>query len=200
MTVGTATHGHLAAHEHDPSRAQQMGVLLLIVADAAFVLSMVFTYFYLRGLNTDGGWITKGSSAMSPANGWIIAAIIVVSAIAYLWGEQGGRAGRRGRLLTGTALALVLALADLAVQVWRMVTMPGSVGTDAYNSTVMLMGGAQVFHLVITLMLGLAIYNRTRRGLVSKGSLWHARVVGYWWAWVAVSAVIVAFCTTFGTV
>lgn len=200
MTVGTATHEHLAAGEHDPSRGQQMAVLLLIVADASFVLSIVFTYFYLRGLNTDSGWIAQGSSAVSPAYGWIIAAIIAVSAVVYRWGELGFRAGRTGSVLTGTAVALVLVLADLAVQVWRMVVMPGSVGADSYNSVVMLMGGAQVFHLLVTLVVGIGIFNRTRRGLVSKNSKWHARMVGYWWLWVALSAVIVAFCTSFTTV
>lgn len=200
MTVGTATHEHVAVHDHDPARGQKMAVLLLIIADASFVLSMVFTYFYLRGLNTDGNWIAQGSSAVTPVYGWIIAAITIVSAAAYRWGELGFRAGRKGTLLSGAAVAIVLVLADLAVQIWRMVVMPGSVGTDSYNSVVMLMGGAQVFHLLITLMLGIAIFNRTRHGLASKSSKWHARMVGYWWLWVAASAIIVAFCTTFTTV
>jgi hypothetical protein len=75
-----------------------------------------------------------------------------------------------------------------------------SVGQDSYASCVMVLAGAHVFHLLITLMLGVAIFNRARRGMAADGSRWHARVVGYWWYWVAVSAVLVALTTTFTTI
>jgi heme/copper-type cytochrome/quinol oxidase subunit 3 len=199
VTTGTLTHApeHEHEHEHDQTRSQQAGVLLLIVADAFFVASLIFTYFYLRGLNTDGGWIPKGGGTLSPADGWVIAGIVALSALAYGWGERKARAGDRGKMLTGTALAMLLLLADLGVQVWRMVTMPFSVGDGSYASTIMVMAGAHVFHLLLTAMLGVAVFNRTRRGLFSVGSRWHARVVGYWWSWVAISAVAIAFTTSF---
>ena len=121
----------------------------------------------------------------------------MLSALAYGWGERRARAGDRGKLLAGTALAMVLLLADLGVQLWRMVTMPFSVGDGSYASTIMVMAGAHVFHLLLTALLGIAIFNRTRHGLISDAALWHARVVGYWWTWVAISAVAIAFTTSF---
>jgi heme/copper-type cytochrome/quinol oxidase subunit 3 len=80
-----------------------------------------------------------------------------------------------------------------------MVTMNLSVGQDSYASCIMVMSGAHVFHLLITLMLGVAILIRARRGLLT-GDGWHARVVSYWWYWVAVSAVLAALTTTFTTI
>lgn len=200
MTTSTVEHEHLAAREHDPSSSQRAGVLLLILADAAFVLSLVFTYFYLRGLNTDGGWIPKGSGTLSPGDGWMIAGVVVVSALVYRWGELGIRTGDRGRLLTGTTAAMILLLADLGLQIWRMTSLPFSVGTGSYASTVVVMAGAHVLHLVITAVLGVAVWTRTRRGLFSADTSMHVRLVGYWWYWVAISAVIIAFSTSFTTI
>ena len=199
MTTGTAVHEHSTGHDQIAKRSQQIGVLLLIAADAAFVAALIFTYLYLRGLNTDGSWLPKGAPVLGPANGWIIAAIMVLSAAAYGWGEVRSRTKGPDLLIAGTSVALVLLLADLAVQVWRMVTMNLSVGQDSYASIIMVMFGAHVFHLLITLMLGVAIWNRARRGLLT-GDGWHARVVSYWWYWVAVSAVLVALTTTFTTI
>lgn len=197
MTTGTVRQEPLAEHGHDQTRSERAGVLLLIVADVAFVLSLVFTYFYLRGLNTDDGWIPKGSATLSPVDGWLIAGLVVLSALVYRWGELRDRAGQRGQLITATAVGLILLLADLALQLWRMVTLPFGVGTGSYASMIMVMGGAHVFHLILTAVLGLAIWNRARRGLSGRAAGWQVRMVGYWWYWVAISAVIIAFTTSF---
>ena len=45
MTTGTLTHAHAHEHGHDETKSQQAGVLLLIVADAFFVASLIITYF-----------------------------------------------------------------------------------------------------------------------------------------------------------
>jgi len=199
VTAGAVHREHLTEHAHDPSRSQTAGVVLLIVADAVFVMSLVFTYFYLRGLNTDDGWIPAGSHTLSPASDWIIAAVVVLSALAYLWGERGIQAGDRGRLMIGTLLALVLLLADLGLQIWRLATLPFGAGTGSYASTVTVMAGAHLVHLLITAVLGVAIWNRARRGLFSRDSNGHVRLVGYWWAWVAMAAIVIAFTTSFVT-
>jgi heme/copper-type cytochrome/quinol oxidase subunit 3 len=193
----TTVHGNHAGHTHDVARSQRYAVLLLILADAAFVFGLMLTYFYLRGLNTDDAWIAKGTATVSPVWNWAIAAIVVVSALVYQRGERRGRAGNRDALVTGTTLALLLLVADLAVQVWRMIDMPVSIEADAYASITMVMGGAHVFHLLLTLFLGLAVWFRARRGLTAGVVGKHAALVGYWWLWVAGSAVLIALATSF---
>lgn len=196
MTTASLHENH-AEHTHDPARSQRMGVLLLILADAAFVFGLLFTYFYLRGLNTSGDWVAPHTATVSPVWNWVIAAIVVASAVVYQRAEYRGRAGDRDALVNGTRIALVLLTADLGVQVWRMVAFPVSVGTDAYASIMVVMGGAHVFHLLLTLFAGLAVWFRTRRGLTSGVAGKHATLVGYWWTWVAGSAVLIALATSF---
>jgi len=196
VTTSSVEHDH-AEHTHDVARSQRLGVLLLILADAAFVFGLLFTYFYLRGLNTNGGWIGPGDATVSPLWNWLIAAVVVASALVYQWGEHRGRAGNRSALASATSLALVLVAVDLGLQIWRILVSPGTVGDDAYNSIMVTMGAAHVFHLVLTAFAGLAIWFRTRRGLTSGVEGKHAALVGYWWTWVAASAVVIALATSF---
>ncbi len=175
---------------------QQVGILLLIIADAAFVASLMFTYFYLRGLNTDGGWIPRGSPTLSIPEAWLIALVIVASAAAYRWGQRGIWRGDVRRLMTGTTLAMTLLLADLALQIYRLATLPFVTTTGSYASVVITMAGAHVVHLLITAVLGVGIWIRARKGLFTEQSHWHVRLVGYWWTWVAVSAILFAATTS----
>jgi heme/copper-type cytochrome/quinol oxidase subunit 3 len=158
-------------------------VILVIVADAVFVLSLVFTYFYLRGLDADGGWIPRGSGTLGAGSGWVIAGVMVLSALAYRWGEFVIRAGNRGRLMTGVSLALVLLLADLALQICRLATLPftttTTTTTGSYASSVITMAGSYLVHLLLTVIVGVAIWNRARCGLFTSGDDWRVRLAGY---------------------
>ena len=113
MTAVTAGHP-LPHHESVDTvgRRWRTGVVLLMVADVAFVASLVFTYFYLRGLNTQGAWFPKGASVAPIWVGWAIAAALVASAATYRWGEIGMRAGNESRLVAAAGVAVVLVLAD----------------------------------------------------------------------------------------
>ncbi|MGZ4722220.1 hypothetical protein, partial [Oryzihumus sp.] len=66
-------------------RTQRLGVLLLIVGDAAFLLSLVFSYLYLRALNTEHGWVPPHGRTVPIGLGWVIAAVMVVSLAFYYW-------------------------------------------------------------------------------------------------------------------
>ncbi len=190
--------GHVI--EHDPPdvvfRRQRLGVILLIVADVAFVLSFVFAYLYLRGLDTEGGWLPQdGPSALGAGFGWLIAAVMVASWGCYRWAESGARAGHRERIVLGTLAAVVLVVVDLAMQVYQMVTAGFVVSDGSYASAFMALAGYHVFHLTLTVFLGLGIANRARLGRFD-GRPGHVRLVGYWWTWVVLSAIITAATTS----
>jgi heme/copper-type cytochrome/quinol oxidase subunit 3 len=178
---------------------QKMGVILLIVADVAFVLSMVFTYVYLRGLNTEGGWITKDEPrTASAALGWAVAGVMILSWAAYRWSEMGARSGQRERLLLGVGVANPLVVVDLIMQVYQMTSANLRVSYGSYASAFMALAGYHVFHLVLTLFIGVGLWNRARLGRFADNH-WHVRLVGYWWTWVAISAVITAAVTSLTT-
>jgi heme/copper-type cytochrome/quinol oxidase subunit 3 len=177
----------------------RMGVILIIVADAAFVASLVFSYFYLRGLNTQGGWLPKGSSTATIWVGWAIAAGLVLSAAAYNWGQAGLRTGNAGRLVLGAGIAVVLVVADTAGQFVQIFTFPFRVDSGAYASSVYVLAGANLFHLLLTLFIGVGLWNRARLHKYKAPGDWQVRVVGIWWTWIAGAALLSAFTTSFIT-
>ena len=71
------------------------------------------------------------------------------------------------------------------------------IGTSGYSSTVYVLAGAELFHLLITAFLGLAMFNRGRARIYSSESNWQVRLVGLWWNWIVVAAVITALTTSF---
>jgi heme/copper-type cytochrome/quinol oxidase subunit 3 len=198
MTAVTV--GDPLPHHELPStigRRWRAGVILLVTADAAFVFSLAFSYFYLRGLDTESAWLPKDTQGAAIWVGWLIAAILVASAAAYRWGQLGIHAGKESRLGTGTAIALVLVVVDIVVQIIQLGTFPFALHYSAYTSSVYVLAGANLFHLLLTLFIGLGLWNRSRLGLFSPTNDWQVRMVGIWWTWVALAAVISAVPPSF---
>jgi heme/copper-type cytochrome/quinol oxidase subunit 3 len=195
VTVGSPVLHH---EDRDTiGRRWRTGVMLLIVADAAFVASIVFSYFYLRGLNTDGHWFPKNSPIAPIWVAWVIAAGAVLSALIFRWGQQGFKPGSESRLLLGTGVAVVLILADSVGQVIQISTLPFGVSHSAYSSSIYVFAGANLFHLLLTLFVGVGLWNRVRVGQHSPVNDWQARLVGIWWTWISIAAVVSAFTTSF---
>jgi heme/copper-type cytochrome/quinol oxidase subunit 3 len=110
---------------------------------------------------------------------------------------MGLHAGNSGRLVIGTAAAVLLVLADTVGQIIQIGTFPFRVDSDSYASSAFALAGASLFHLLITLFIGVGLWNRARQGKYSVASNWQVRVVGLWWSWIAVAAVASAFTTSF---
>jgi heme/copper-type cytochrome/quinol oxidase subunit 3 len=178
-------------------RRWRLGALLLIFADASFVASLVFTYFYLRGLNTQGGWLPKDVHGASIWVGWVIACAVLLSALSYRFGERAGHAGDNARLVRGVGLAVVLVVLATAGQVVQLWTFPFTVSEGSYASTAYVLAAANLFHLLLTLFVGVGIYNRGRLQKITAGADWQVRIVGLWWTWITVAAVLSAFTTSF---
>lgn len=189
--------------EHQPEdvdvigRRWRTGVLLLILADAAFVAALVFSYFYLRGLNTEKAWLAKGQATAAIWVGWAVAAGAVLSVVIYRWAQTRLSAGNTRRFVTGALLATLVLVADAAGQVVQLVAFPFSVSASAYSSAAYTLAGANLFHLLLTIFIGLAMWNRGRLGLYSGADSWQPKVVALWWTWIAAAAVLGAFATSF---
>lgn len=198
MTAVTA--GHPLPHEEDRDsigRRWRTGVVLLMVADVAFVGSLVFSYFYLRGLNTEGAWFPAGSSLTPIWIGWAIAGGLVLSALIYRWGQLGIHVGNNGRLVLAAGLASLILVADAAAQVAQLVTLPFGLADGSYASSVYVLAAANLFHLLLTLFLGVGLWNRARLGRYAADNDWQVRIIGIWWSWIALAAIISAFAMSF---
>src|SRR6478752_3172837 len=114
-------------HIEDPEligRRWRTGTLLLILADAAFVAALIFSYLYLRGLNTENAWLAPKQNIAAIGFGWIIAGVLVVSALTYHWGYRGILAGNQSRLVAGSAVSLAVVLAAGVLQFIQLSTFP----------------------------------------------------------------------------
>ncbi len=165
------------------------GAVLLIVADASFVVALSFSFLYLHGLNTQNAFHPGDSGVASLWWPWTIAAVMVLSALAYRQGLIEHRPGRRHFLNPGLAAVVGMAIA-LVLTLVQMATFPFAVSDNAYSSAVWLLAAANLFHLLLTVFLGLGIVMRVHRRVTRGARDWHVRIVGVWFAWVCVAALI----------
>lgn len=196
IPAGTVYH---AEDVDSVGRRWRLGVLLLIFADMSFVASMVFTYFYLRGLDTEGGWLPDGAKYATIWVGWALAGGTVLSALAYRRGQIGIQTGDERRLVGGVGIAILVIIATGVAQVFQLVSFPFGIEDGAYASTTFLLAAANLFHLALTLFIGFGIWNRGRLRKYTSTNNWQVRLVGYWWTWIAVASVLSAFTTSFVT-
>ena len=137
--------------------------LLLILADASFVAALLFSYFYLRGLNTEQGVAGARTShrvdrgRLADRGGRRSLSALATggrSARSRPAASPGSWPGRRWR-------SLVL-LADAVGQVLQLATFPFGVGTAPTPPSMYTLAGANLFHLLLTAFLGVAMWNRGR--------------------------------------
>ena len=199
MTAVTEHHAESGHHEAPEviSRRDRMGVLLLIFADAAFVGALVFTWFYLRTLNQGGNWIPKDVEVVASSQSWIVTGVAGISAALMYLGLVAVRKGQVKQLLTFALLALVIIITDLYLQIQALDSFPFTIKNGTYASTMFALAGANIFHLGLTIFLGIGIVNRIRMGRYSQDDHGHVREVTYWWIWVAVASAVTSFATMY---
>lgn len=198
----SVTIGNPDLHIEDPDligRRWRTGTLLFILADAAFVAALAFSYLYLRGLNTEHAWLAPKQHFAQIWFSWLIAGVLVISAVVFHSGYRGILAGSETRLVTGSVFALATVLIAGVLQFIQLATFQFGVSDSAYSSAMYFVGGANLFHILLTAFLGLAMWNRSRRHIYSESSTWQVHVVGLWWTWIAFAAVVVSLATSFIT-
>jgi heme/copper-type cytochrome/quinol oxidase subunit 3 len=192
---------------HEPAEVvaqrQLLGVWLFIAGDAVIVGSIVFTYLYLRGLNTEGQWMPHGMHAVSAVLTWGVVLVTLLSAGAVWVGERSTRQGTGGGV--GAALAAAaLALLAAAVGVVALRHIPQVVNASSgvrqvegtYASSLLAIDGSNVIHLVLLALLGLGVAMRTAKGKISAAAPTHARLVRIFWVWVAFATTLSAVVTS----
>lgn len=165
------------------------GAVLLMVADASFVVALSFSYLYLWAVDTERAFHPANVGTASLWWPWVVTAVMFVSLAAYRYGMGEHRPARVG-FLTGGLVAVVAIAVALVLNILQMVAFPFNVTDSAYTSAVFVLAAANVFHLLITLFLGIGVLNRVRLRLTHGRRDTHLRIVGVWWAWVCAAALI----------
>ena len=195
--MSVETHAH---HEHPDvvGSRNRLGVILLLVADIAFALSMMFVYFYLRGQNVNDMWLpaaTEEHAAITPlsaAPGWTVTAIAAFGLLAHFYGLQGARAKNQTQLKLGSLVAFVASLVALIYQLNTISTAPFTFSDGAYVSCFYMFAILNFVHLALTVFISLGNWNRSRLGLYVADH-WHVDIVRVWWVWMVVSSLLGAF-------
>jgi len=149
-------HGGAPGHHEPPEKVdarQRLGVWLLIGADVIVVAALLFTYLYLRGLNTDNHWMTilgypgklhtyaewdnlanNGTLAapkeiytgpLSAGLQWLAAAITVVAAAVVWWAEKGLRATKNTKAFSAlTLFAVAVTIVGVVISAIQLKDIP----------------------------------------------------------------------------
>lgn len=199
------THAHANPHHEHPDvvgSRNRLGVILLIVADVAFALSMVFTYFYLKAQNVNDMWLPKADGEapailpISSASAWKISAIAAVGLIAHFIALRNVRNGNQGGLKTFGLIAFLASAIALVIQIQQFGGVPFTFYNGSYASCWYLFAVMNVVHLILTAFISLGNWNRSRMGLY-KADHWHVVIVNVWWVWMVVSSLLGAFALSF---
>jgi len=99
--------------------ASWTGVRLAVGALTFLFGAFVFSFFYLRSLNSYGLWY-PATTHPSQAVGVTVMILVVVSAVVQTLALQRIKAGHKGAWVGGATLALLLGLAAIGLQIWQL--------------------------------------------------------------------------------
>jgi len=97
--------------------------------------AFIFTYFYLRSLNSSGRW--EGSGFVPPSL-WIGTTIMLLAALSagvHYFGLQRIKAGRKSTWQFSGLIAMGLGLAAVAFQIYQLTDLPFAPGSSGFAST-----------------------------------------------------------------
>jgi heme/copper-type cytochrome/quinol oxidase subunit 3 len=124
-----------AAFYHEAAlNASWTGTRITIASLSFGFGAMVFAFFYLRSINSHGLWYPAGFIGPKQWTGAVIMGLIVVSALVQTVALQRIKAGHKGAWLGGAAVALVLGLAAVGLQVWQLLNLSFQPGDNGFAS------------------------------------------------------------------
>ena len=148
---------------------QLMGVWLLIAGDAVIVGAIVFTYLYLRGLNTSHQWMPKGVHGASDVLAWGTVLVAIVSAL-FAWGAEEAIRRKSVSPVAMSVVGSVLALGAAALVIVALRAIPQIVVATvapringSYGSALLAIDVSNLLHLLLVALLGIGVAVRTAR-------------------------------------
>ena len=205
MSLDTHTHdahnSHNAHHEHPDvvGSRNRLGVILILVADISFALSMMFVFFYLKSQNVNKMWLPKADGdnpAINPLSSnpaWTVTAIAALGMLIHFVSLRRARGGNTSSIAPLGFLSLVAAIVASVIQWNTIATAPFTFHQGTYVSAFYLLTIMNQVHLFLTVFISLGNWNRARLGLY-KSNYWHVDIVNVWWIWMTVSSAMGAFC------
>ena len=136
------------------------GMTGVVATEGAFFVYFLFSYFYLGSLSVNP-WPTSLPHLELPL---INTVILVTSSVAVWWAERGVRRGRRGQLIAGVTIAILLGMTFLTLQGVEYARETISATHDAYGSLFYTITGFHGAHVLAGLLMLSVVLVRTIRG------------------------------------
>ncbi len=200
MTVNQSKALHVYAPEVQ-GRRERLGVRFLIVANGSFLAAMMFSWFYLRNLNTNNAWLPKGVHTFSVASGWAAGAGLIAAGVIHALGVQ----NKSMRQITSVLVLLSLLIG--AYLEWHQMAHMPFIAQDAnsrpfyngaYASSWIIMAGTRSFAYLISIFVALGLVIRGRRTSIDPVlEEWRQRTAGSWFTWVAIAGFLSALTISF---
>jgi len=138
------------------------GVWTLVLTEAAIFVYLLFSYFYLAS-HANGEWPIGGAPSLALAAPNTL--ILLASSVALIWAERSGaRKGKRMQLLSGLALALILGIVFVIVQLREWQGKAFSIHSGTYGSSYFVVTGFHLAHVLVGLTLLLTLFIWALRG------------------------------------
>ncbi|HVW93764.1 MAG TPA: cytochrome c oxidase subunit 3 [Devosia sp.] len=132
------------------------GMLALIVTEGSLFVYLLFSFYY--------SWIWGGDGFLPGERPslWLSGpdtVILILSSVAAWWGERGVKQGRRGwQLPLGIAIAIVLGIVFLVVQLYEWKDKTFAIDTSPYGSLYFTITGFHMAHVAVGVLVLLALF------------------------------------------
>jgi cytochrome c oxidase subunit III len=154
------------------------GMWGLIATEAALFAYLLFSYGYLA-MRAQGPWLHELPKFRIALPNTIL---LLASSLVLYWAETGIRKGRKGRLVAGLAITLVMGVAFVLAQVAEWKDKHMMPWDSAYASSYFTITGFHMLHVIVGLLVLAALllwsalgkFGSQRHAAVSIGALyWH---------------------------
>lgn len=173
----------------DEQRKLRLGMIFYILNDVILAIFFIGSYIFLRGYNTNQRfYLPSGTAAPSLLTTTVIMGLAILAAVAYYIGYRLMLRDIQGPFRIAMLLALLLALVDLAAQVWYMGRLPFTVADGGFASSFIILSGYHVYHMVVAVFLGLGVVNRAFHRRYTRFNLTGLGVIGIYFIWTAIYA------------
>jgi len=169
-------------------------MVLALVSDVSLFACLIAGYFYVRFVTSET-WPPPGDPLPKLLLSSVMTGVLVVSVLPTALADRGLKAGSRGRLLVGSLLTALLAVAFVVLEVFEWAEeLKGSWPTkNAYGSFFYAITGYHVVHialgaLALLLLVAAAVAGRVR----SAHHVWVRVFAIYWYSSVVVWVLIYA--------
>ncbi|SEK69226.1 cytochrome c oxidase subunit 3 [Blastococcus sp. DSM 46786] len=160
------------------------GMVLALVTDVAAFAALLAAYFYIRFVTAGDNWPPGDIAEPKLLKAWIMTALLLASSAPLVFADHGIKNGRRGRMLAGVGVTVLLGVAFLVVQgleYREKLTVEFTPQTNAYGSLFFAITGFHGLHVIVGVLALLVILVAGLAGRITHRHHAIVRITGLYW-------------------